>query len=1024
MKSDVAQGLVQGLVWRARAAGIRVGIAEMEQALAVLSLQEEWDSAQLATLLLPIFAKRQDQRKTLLRLIDELLQRPLEEEIQKLVKPPGGPIIKPQALQPLRPVGRFTLIRLWLTEIATRLISAKWLPIAVWSIAAILFVAAFVLVFADLSRFLLDKLALLVRAFSGVLVDPLGNDLIAKGNDEDALQIALFFRHSIASALVATGAVAVLLGLRLKRRGRRPDPNNPIAPPEQREKGDGSVFRTGSLGGRAQAFLDQALASEITEIIAYRPTDDVRSDLDLRATLEQRVRGDMDSLVFERRKELPVVIILGDVATGARYWNTLAVEFQSALEKRGLVVEVVPYTGSFERQIWSGPHSGSTAEAVLEAIAERSGWMLTTVFGDLKRISPRDIATLAALREHGPVLTFDYVDQRLWDNRHATFESLGLGPHPATGFALRQALATAFAPDRGATRVLTARNQSAPEFYHLSTQHTDWACACALIEPISFSLAEKLRKVYPALADRSEALAFSLLAALPGSWVGREGLQFSPEIRRELLSRAADIPRDLQVAFLAVFDEAFGQEPASTTAAELWRYSRAQAELFTFRNSRALQDLADIRADGIIDPTIFADLVGRLRQPGQDFETGTIVLPRASPIAARQGLFAMPQSGNFKGEPVYALWSLGLAEIRVRIGSGANPLAAFFPEGRTFLLVDEATPDAFTRVDAIRGSREMIAQTSPSLGLANFTAVNLFSAGQGGVLTQPDGQLTALLEREGLSFEMALSSMDVDAALGSYPLVAVGPNTELVACAAKRSQTVLIVSPSGDTRPVRISVPGEVTALAFSQTGKILCGDANGNVYEFAAGDVEPAFTSDPSTIRPIAGFNSEITALTDFNTTDTSPRVIIAALANGVVATTDDQNHKMTFDALSWRAKSLTVFPDRKAALVDGLEAGISVAVIGERGEFDILGIQEASLPTTGFRPSSLIDRGIDPTRDGLAVFSISPERRRVIVRSGFYLEVRPLIYDLPEPEESAQSALPAPSASINEVPSSEPAA
>lgn len=545
-----------------------------------------------------------------------------------------------------------------------------------------------------------------------------------------------------------------------------------------------------------------------------------------------------------------------------------------------------------------------------------------------------------------------------------------------------------------------------------------------MIEPISFSLVEKLRKAYPALADRSEALAFSLLAALPGSWIGREGLQFSPEIRRELLSRAADIPRDLQASFLAVFDEAFGQEPASTTASELWRYSRAQAELFTFRNSRALQDLADIKTNGIINRTIFADFVGRLRQPDQVFEPGTIVLPRANPIAVRQRLIAAPQSRTSKGEPVYALWSLGLAEIRVRIGSGANPLAAFFPEGRTFLLIDESTPDAFTRVDAIRGTRETIAQTSPSLGLANFTAVNLFSAGQGGVLTQQDGQLTELLERKGVDFEMSLSSMDVDAALGAHPLVAVGPSTALVACAAMRSQTVLLVSPSGGTRPVRISVPGEVTALAFSQTGKILCGDANGNVYEFAAGDVEPSFSSEASTVKQIAGFNNEITALTDFNTAETSSRIIIAALANGVVATADDQNRRMSFDALSWRAKSLTVFPDRKAALVDGLEAGISVAVIGERGEFDIVGIQAASPPTIGFRPSSIIDRGIDPTRDGLAVFSISPERRRVIVRSGFYLEVRPLIYDLPEPEESAQSALPAPPASINEVLSSEPAA
>lgn len=1006
MKTAVAQSLVQALIWRLRERRVRVGIAEMEQAISLLCQQEEWTRPELERLLLPIFAKRHEHRTTILRLIDEFLTQPADEAERETAtstgngQPPAGP-----EKRKLWRVSKLTLFRLWLAERVNLLLSANWLPTAIWMVAAILFISAFAVLLPGLFRLLIDRATLIASAVGGALTDPLGNDLLTSGDDWDGLQVAILVRHATFSALAATGVVVALLGFRLKRDRIRVADKVTASDTTSTVIGDGSVFRIGSLGGRPQPFLDQALASEIIELITYRQTDDLRSDLDLRATVDRRTRGDMDSLVFQRRKELPTVVILVDVATSARHWNTLASEFQTALERRGLLVETLPYSGGFAQQTWAPQNPAETIERAINGIAERNGWMLTTLFGDLKRISERDLSMLAALREQGPVLAFDYVDSRLWDSRQFRFENLGMGPHPATGHALRQALALAFAPDRGAIRTATSSLRFETIFHHLTEPHAQWATVCATIEPISFALAEKLRKAHPALENPSEALAYSLLASLPESWMGKEGLQFSPHMRRQLLSRSSEIPRELQDAFLKVFDEAFGQEPAAVTAGEVWRFARANAELFSPRQERAMQDLADIKKTGIIHPLVFDDFVGRLRLPGDGLEQGTIQLALPSRnvkrLASSRDIGQEPSAG----EPVFASWSLGLSEVRVRIGPGAGPLAGFSPEGRHFVLVDGSSPEVFSRVDAVRGTRHPVDQSDPRSSSV-FEELNMFPNGAGAVLTSQGGRLSALLEQQNSlssSQTMGLRGIEVDTDLGSHPLVALSPNSEIVACAKARSSEVWIVSASAGMRPRQLKMPGNVTAIAFSQKGNLLCGDEAGNIVELPLdGDAPPTSSANaPNDSRHITRFDGEVTALTDFMSEEAGSRVVVATLANGVIISADEQNRQTSFKSLTWPAKRLIIFPDRKAALMANLPTGVSIAVIGENGEFDILGLSDGHSPDLYFAGCSLLDRSIDPARDGLAVLSISPERRRVIVRSGFYLEVRPLIYDLPEPSE-----------------------
>jgi hypothetical protein len=1007
MKAAVANGLVQALTWRLRERQIRIGTFEMEQAAAVLSTQESWTKQELHRVLLPIFCKRHELRGLVSDQIEELLTVPAPpaKAAAKAVLHPGdresgAEIIVERAPSPWQR----------LVEAISRFFAAvrspKWISRLLWLLAISFLFAALILAFPGGLPELGGRFGLAVKSVLGAITNPLGTDLGKTDEDPEGLAFALLIRHSTVSALIASSVVAVFLLFGL-RNGRGQDGKTAlINDPEPPAKGDNSVFRVGSLGGPPPPFLAPQLASEIVELLNYRYTDRDRRDLDLRATVGSRVRGNMDSLIFEKSKELPTVVILADSAGDAHYWNSIAREFQTELERRGLKVETFAFSGPFSEINQSNPYQNDTIASALQTIAQGNGWMLTTVFADLRRLSRRDAALLADLREQGPVLAFDYNDTRLWHRRQKLLDGHGIATHPATGIALRQALAIAFAPDRAAVRQIGIAKSTQAVFESLSQPHAQWATACAMVQPVSFALAEKLRRAQPELAGDTESLAFSLLARLPGSWVGPEGLRFSAQIRRQLLSRSSDIPRSQQFAFLQVLDDAFGEEPKSITSAELWRYTRAQAELFSPRQVRALQDLADIKAGGLIDETQFNDFVQRLRPPGEALQPGTITLPlRSSRIAVLAGPQEAKQKPEKQVEIVPATWSVGLPEVRIRLHADAAPLAAFLPGGRHILVVEPAASDqlaVFSRIDAARGNREPLSLRESLVQLEldprDLAELMVFPQSQAGVIATRKGRLFAFHQDAGtadtkteFSSSLSLSEIRFNAQINGTPLLALSADGNVLACCSVKSNVLVVVNVSERLKPQHVTVPGKITALVFSQGGSLLCGLESGEVFRISN---SPSGFSSP---ERAASFGQEITALTEVGTGETSESDVVAALADGRIGLDGSQLSENANLALPWRPKWLTAFPDRKAVLLSNAPVGFSVAATGPNGEFDVIGMPHKD-ERYQYQGESLISKAIDPLRDGIAMLAINAERRRSVVRNGLYLEVRPLLYDLPD--------------------------
>lgn len=574
---------------------------------------------------------------------------------------------------------------------------------------------------------------------------------------------------------------------------------------------DDSAFRVGTLGGEPPNFLVRAVGVEIAEMLGYRLGDPDLHRLDTRRTLEAQLRGgDPSLLVWERRRELPEILLLVDRTGEARFWNTLDEDFARVLAERGVAVEKVEYPGGF--YLGGGWTLRPRPEvALIEAAIAAPGWTVTAVFGEAHRLGRADLNLLGKAAENGPLLFLDGRDQALWDGRHASLKAMGVSVLEATAAGLHDGLARIFAPDVG---VAPDRPISRPPKRRLppvdamidalGPEGQDWASDCALVEPVSFALAEQLRCArqisalgqpfsYPTLATPHPSLAFSRLAALPGSWVGPEGLRFEPPTRRRLLNRFAERVNVRAASALRaaeIVDAAFKEaSPLGTSATAVHAYARALARIYGPEPDEALSTILDAETFGLLQPAPIADFRQRLRWAGtalpQDVERGEIVLlprePRSAELRVRLAGTPGPSGGGLDdrldqaqhatyrshgAEITAARWALGLPSIRIQLSeppdigtlSATEGLgqAAFLSDGRHLLL-------GFTQI----GGRAQLHLFDILLGTLRPVAMPLDFDGIATLTTARDAPIAVIGSRRGewLLLRLDRAALELSASL-------------------------------------------------------------------------------------------------------------------------------------------------------------------------------------------------------------------------------------------------------------------
>jgi hypothetical protein len=831
--------------------------------------------------------------------------------------------------------------------------------------------------------------------------------------------------------------------------------------------GDDTFFRVSSLGGSPPRFLSPNVAQEIAEMFTYRAAEPDPGRLDIARTIGALVRGeDPAGIYFESKRQLPTVLLLVDSNSPAKFWNTLPNEFAAALTRWGVSFERVDFPGSFFINVGLARRARPEVELIESAIAA-PGWTVTTIFAETRRLARPDIELLRRVVENGPVLFLDLSDPILWDAQQVALANLDITVVPATGRDLRDGLARLFAPDRvlseaivlpNGPRLPSSKNDHLA-FSILGPEGLAWASECALVEPISFALAERLRRHHSVLGQPSSSLAFSLLAALPGSWIGPEGLRFDAPTRRRLLGAFAQRTASERTAAIALINEAFDNAVVEgKTAKELRRYARAQVGLFDTRPDEALQEIDEIFESGIVDRRSIVDLIGRI-QP-LSYETPLATKQQAEPIripgepwqgrnrvrlTKGTGAYSLPQR-----KVLPARWVIATPEIRFRVPGQAvervkqiqngKVATAFLPSGdeilvdgghdqkdeQTTLLLLNAVNATYSPI-RFQGGREVkriVTARGAKVATVLFDQTTLFVAhgiGGGEQSEKPRNVVRVELETWVSQFTAQSNGLFFTLDVTGGLLAVRGPSGNEIG---------LFDTESGARRKDGIVFDNYVVDFAFNdgQTATAVLG--NGQVVQ-----IDLANAADREK-RIICKLDTTPTAVGVLQADRTKSSVIVG-LEDGrimLVAYQDaDPREPGSIRELAClKAPTRSFHPcrptaDYAAAWIerkeDAEEAGQCVAVLMTDDSFDLLGLpigpngqvltavrdqvttesisSEPSVVETDaplFAAMSLLERRIGPEFDGSQIVAISRDGRKVAAVRANRVEVRPIVYEPPD--------------------------
>lgn len=1020
---------VIALVLRLREQGLQVSPADAFAAAALVRSGSKWDRQQLLSLLASVLVKRAQDFPLFEAQFARCYDQPEE---QPPPPPPSPPSAEPPPPEPPTRPGFLGLHWRRPPNTSSESPWSRWLPRSPLA-RAIVATMAFALVMWTISLPAGGKRVLqeLLDTIQSVVPRLLNIDGSKPPPDKSDSTLVDLLTSSVALGLLGATLVCFLAlraGLHWwAKRALGPDTGSRPIERAAEAQGDGTTFRVGSLGGAPLPFLSRPLAADIAEMLSYRPSEATTLDIDLRETIAGYTRGaEPAALVFQRRRELPTVLVLIDESSTARHWHSLADEFVAELARRGVAHERIAFTGSlFERRL--GRLEPRPEAVMLEALVSAPGWTVTTIFAEVHRLALADTRRLRSLAENGPVLFLDYRHRWLWDRRHADLIAAGVPVVPATARHLHDGLARIFAPDRAplAQAFVPRRRWGAVSPLAIMADILDdsalqWASACALVQPTSFALAEQLRTLHPNLAADGE-LSFSRLAALPGSWLGPEGLRFGAPIRRELLNHFATLPVEKRQAAVRLVEQAFENEPDDETASALWTYARAQVGLFGDNTDAALTTLGDIQQQGLVDAASLDRLMTSLRFADDDTNNSTaaIRLPAAPQrVTSRDRLGSHPAPAR-AGRPLeIAHWTVEVAESRISLHgpfahASSQPVAAFLSGGQYLLIDGHPETQGIAAVDSLLGTIHSVFPIADRGGLRGLWAA-------------ADAPLAAALFNDGtlrlltFSSTQSGSNQPIGEVLdGAGPLVAISPDGQRVA-AQTGDERLRVITPVSDAPAGsrEFDFPARITALVFPHASYALVGLEDGQLKRLeliATAQVQEDLVRDV-----FDRFDGAVTAISPVDPYDRDGDIVVG-LADGQVALVQPRGSSSTGLKLAWTARQIMAVPDRPAAAIlnsERSEIGLSAIVIGQEGQCDVVGFFGSSGPAAAqsssfdHPPLSLLERDILPERDGVRTLAVSGQSRRLVVQRNRAIEIHPLAYRLDAPTPVADAAEPPPQA------------
>ncbi|MDX0009827.1 hypothetical protein GOC40_24690 [Sinorhizobium meliloti] len=625
------------------------------------------------------------------------------------------------------------------------------------------------------------------------------------------------------------------------------------------------AFRIGLVGGPPPLAIDAERGKVIGDLFAYSAGSEDTRLLDVDRTIDAVVNaGGYPTIRHPAERILPVIVVLVDTTSPARVWNSLPEELTETLLRRGLDVRLRRFQGSLHAGSADAPAPTKAGSEIL-AMAEDEHNLATLCFSDGARWRDADTQILQRLAAQGPVFWFDDRDRELWDYSLEGLRHAHIKIWEATAAAVEEALRAAYAPGHGigtpaagaraALRrrrtFLTGGETAGPrvseillqdEVFSLLGSALGWAAHCAILEPMSYGLADAIRqRFHPDLPW----IAFSRLAALPGTSVGVEGIRYQGAVRSLLLANMAQqeptATREAVVELIAAkLAHARHGLPPDSPAQALADLAIARVSLHS-KPDEAVRDLVRIRDEGMVEPGPVDDFLNRIRLVSSMDAIGAAgVIPVAAPPRNADTLRMLDNaSPNAAAAGTVPRWEISAPELRIDIGgtgAGDGVLAAFFMEDRLLLSVPAGQEGVELRLISVTSGLEDASPTRvPS------SATLLAGRDQVAALSSAKGDSFSIFRDDDLT-EGRPRLLAVPADIG-FPVTRVDAAPRRDAAIALAGGTIQVFGRKGAERPPTPS-QRTITAMSEIDAERILVGTSDGRMAillleaELALGDV------------------------------------------------------------------------------------------------------------------------------------------------------------------------------------------
>ena len=292
-------------------------------------------------------------------------------------------------------------------------------------------------------------------------------------------------------------------------------------------------FRLSGLGGPIAPSLSDDELDWLADSLSYFQSEAPSRILDAKESSRRAAKNmGLLTLVFKRKKYVRQVFILEDAFSEALVWNRIASELVGGLEARGVVVNYGKFFGRPDKIEFTDHRV-----VFLEELDDYKDISIFLFFSNSKGLKFfRDRVALETISHWPMAVWMELREPASWDESTALVSEFNVPVCHASPSGLLTAL-TSLISEQGYPLTSTSREgqnwEGVPSFSADALEDSlkallgdalPWAQACAMIQPITLSLAESLRRKF---APTLPAERVGRLFTIPGTAYSVAGIKFS-----------------------------------------------------------------------------------------------------------------------------------------------------------------------------------------------------------------------------------------------------------------------------------------------------------------------------------------------------------------------------------------------------------------------------------------------------------------------------------------------------------------